>query len=379
MTTTLTNPETTPQIARQAKLQAFLQSMGLNSLILNAGPSLTYLTGLHFHLSERPVLVFFILGTNPIIVLPELELEKLKNLPFEIHSFPYGEDPSHWSEVFQQAIQTAKLIGNRNGVEPRQLRLLEFNFLINPAPVTDFVPAEDCVSKLRMYKDDFEISAMQKAAKIAELALSATLPYVRMGLTERDLASELTMQLFRAGCDPQVPFSPIVSSGPNSANPHATPTDRKLKNGDLLVVDWGASFNGYFSDITRTFAIGKIDPEFIKIGKIVLEANSTGRNSAGPSVTAEAIDHATRAIIDAAGYGKYFTHRTGHGLGMEGHEDPYIRTGNLMLMEPGMTFTIEPGIYLPGRNGVRIEDDVVITDTGAECLTSFPREVTQLV
>jgi Xaa-Pro dipeptidase len=312
-------------------------------------------------------------------VLPELELEKLKYLPYEIQSFPYGEDPSQWNSVFQRAIQTAKLAGHRNGVEPRQLRLLEFIYLLNAATITDFVPAEDCVSKLRMVKDDYEIAAMQKAAKIAEHALSATLPYVKTGLSERELATELTMQLFRAGCDPQVPFTPIVSSGPNSANPQATPSDRKLENGDLLVIDWGASFDGYVSDITRTFAIRNLDPEFMKIGKIVLEANIAGRKSAGPGVAAEDIDRAARAVIDAAGYGKYFTHRTGHGLGMEGHEDPYIRNGNLMPLEPGMTFTIEPGIYLPGQNGVRIEDDIVITETGSECLTSFPREVTQLV
>lgn len=379
MTAPSDQPKTLPQVTRQAKLKAILQSTGLDSLILNAGPSLTYMTGLHFHLSERPVLVVFMPDAAPLIVLPELEQEKLKNLPFEIQPFPYGEDPSQWDGIFQQAVKTAKLEGKRNGVEPRQLRLLEYRLLINGAPATEFIPADDRVSKLRMFKDESEIAAMRKAAEIAELALTATLPYVKIGLSERELAAELTMQLFRAGCDPQVPFSPIVSSGPNSANPHATPSDRNLTHGDLLVIDWGASYGGYFSDITRTFAIGNIEPEYAQISKIVLEANSAGRKSARPGIATEVVDQAARAVIDSAGYGKYFTHRTGHGLGMEGHEEPYIRAGNLMLLEPGMTFTIEPGIYLPGRNGVRIEDDVVITDTGADCLTSLPREVIQLV
>jgi Xaa-Pro dipeptidase len=170
-----------------------------------------------------------------------------------------------------------------------------------------------------------------------------------------------------------------VSSGPNSANPHAVPSDRKLSPGDLLVIDWGASYQGYFSDITRTFAIGSQDPEYAHIGNIVLDANIAGRESAHPGIPAETVDQAARSVIESAGYGKYFTHRTGHGLGMEGHEDPYIRAGNLLTLEQGMTFTIEPGIYLPGRNGVRIEDDVVITPSGSECLTSLPREVKQLV
>ena len=135
------------------------------------------------------------------------------------------------------------------------------------------ISAEDVISKMRMYKDENELSAMRKAANIAQKALNATLPQVKIGLTERELAAELTLQLFRSGCDPEVPFAPIVSSGLNAANPHATPSDRKLTAGDLLVIDWGASSEGYFSDITRTFAIGDLEPEYVKICKVVLEAN----------------------------------------------------------------------------------------------------------
>ena len=378
MTTPSFLPEITPQITRQAKLNTILRSSGLDCLILNAGPSLTYLTGLHFHLSERPVLVIFSPDRVPTIVLPELELEKLKNIPYELKAFPYGEDPLQWKNIFQQAVQAAKLVGERNAVEPRQFRFLEFRLLHTAAPDADFIPADDCISKLRLYKDENEIAAMRQAAKIAEQALAATLPFIKISLNELDLANELTLQLLRAGSEPQLSFSPIVSSGPNSANPHATPSDRKLTPGDLLVIDWGASYKGYLSDITRTFAIGTMEPEFVQISKVVLEANLAGRTSSKPGITAGDVDKATRSVIDSAGYGKFFTHRTGHGLGMEGHEEPYIRTGNPMLLEPGMTFTIEPGIYLPDRNGVRIEDDVVITDSGSECLTSLPREVIQL-
>ena len=189
--------------------------------------------------------------------LPELEQQKLKHLPYAIQAFPYGEDPAQWGKVFQDAVQAAKLENTRNGVEPRQLRLLEYRLLTDAAPKAEFISAQDSVSSLRMYKDESELSAMRKAVDIAQKALTATLPQVKIGLTERELAAELTLQLFKAGCDPEVPFAPIVSSGPNSANPHAVPSDRKLSPGDLLVIDWGASYQGYFSDITRTFAIGK--------------------------------------------------------------------------------------------------------------------------
>jgi Xaa-Pro dipeptidase len=369
----------TSQQSRQKKLNSVLSDAGLDGLILNPGPSLVYLTGLHFHLSERPVITIFQPGKPPIITLPELELEKLKQLSFEIQAFPYGEDPSTWVKVVKSAITAAKLKISRIGVEPRQLRYLEFQLLSQAAPRVELVSAEMILAKLRMYKDEIELSAMRRAVQIAQSALNSTLPQAKIGMTELELASELILQLFRAGCDPEVPFAPIVSGGPNSANPHATPSGRKLEMGDLLVIDWGASHQGYFSDITRTFSIGKMESELEKIGKIVLEANQAGRNAAKPGVAIEVVDQAARRVIDKAGYGQYFTHRTGHGLGMEAHEMPYIRAGNQQLLEPGMTFTIEPGIYLPGRNGVRIEDNVVITPSGIECLTSLPREVRQQI
>jgi len=379
MTSQTNSPLAASTITRQARLLAILQATGLESLIVNAGPSLTYLTGLSFHLSERPVLVFFIPDSDPMIVLPELEQEKLKGLPYKIQPFLYGEDPAQWGSAFSQAIHSGKLDGKRNGVEPRQLRLLEYRFLLDGAPKADFISAENVVSTLRMHKDEGEIRAMRRAAEIAEQALRSTLPRITIGTTERDVAIELSLQLFRAGSDPQMPFAPIVSAGPNSANPHATPSERKISSGDLLVIDWGASFAGYCSDITRTFAIGAMDTELERIGKIVLDANAAGREASRPGVSAEQVDKAARAVIESTGYGKYFTHRTGHGLGMEAHEEPYIRNGNPMLLENGMTFTIEPGIYLPQRNGVRIEDDMVITQTGADSLTSLPREVRQLI
>jgi Xaa-Pro dipeptidase len=144
------------------------------------------------------------------------------------------------------------------------------------------------------------------------------------------------------------------------------------------VVDWGASYNGYFSDLTRTFAIGAPQPESARIAEVVREANTAGRELARPGVACEAVDRAARQVIEAAGYGEFFIHRTGHGLGLETHEPPYIRSGNPMLLEPGMTFTIEPGIYLPGKNGVRIEDDILITATGAESLSDLPRQLVQI-
>jgi Xaa-Pro dipeptidase len=220
-----------------------------------------------------------------------------------------------------------------------------------------------------------ELAAMRKAVEIAQRGLQATIPSIRRGVSEQELASELTLQLLRAGSNPEFPFTPIVSTGPNSANPHASPSSKALSEGDLLVIDWGATWEDYISDLTRTFGIGNLDAEFIKIAEIVKESNAAGLAAARPGVTAGSIDRAARTVIENAGYGHYFTHRTGHGVGMEGHEPPYIRGDNPLVLEPGMTFTIEPGIYLPGKGGVRIEDNVVITHDGAESLSDLPRDL----
>jgi Xaa-Pro dipeptidase len=253
--------------------------------------------------------------------------------------------------------------------------LLEFRHVKSGAPEADYPDASDVLSGLRLKKDQAEVEAMRRAVKIAQQALEATLPSIKIGMTEQELSSELVVQLLRCGSQPEMPFSPIVSGGPNSANPHASPTERKLQAGDLLVVDWGATYDGYISDLTRTFAVSDVDAEFQKIHKVVQEANAAGRAAAKPGVPCANVDKAAREVIEKAGYGQYFTHRTGHGIGMEGHEEPYMRGDNMQLLEPGMAFTVEPGIYLPGRNGVRIEDNVVITETGADVLSDMPREM----
>lgn len=361
---------------RQIRLSQALDGSQFSTLVLNPGPSLTYFTGLRFHLMERPILALFFSNDLPTFILPELETAKVANLPYPAQVFSYGEDPATWSSVFRSAIQSTKLESKaRVGLEPRQIRFLELSLLQSASNQFEFLSAESIITSIRIKKDKEEISRMRKAVEIAQNALLATIPTIKPGISEKDVAAELTLQLLRGGSEPEMPFTPIVSGGPNSANPHATPSNRKLQPGDCLVIDWGATFEGYISDITRTFAIVEIDSEMERIGRIVADANAAARSLARPGVPAEQVDAAARKVIDDAGYGKFFVHRTGHGIGMEGHEEPYIRSGNITPLEPGMAFTIEPGIYLPDRNGVRIEDNLVITPDGAECLTDLPREL----
>ena len=362
---------------RQKRLQQALQNARLDALALNPGPSLTYLTGLHFHLMERPVVAFFTAAGQQAVVLPALEAPKVAERD-DILPFFYDDNPAHWADAFRKAIEALGLARARIGVEPNRLRVLELRFLEAAAPGAAFPSAAETLTSLRATKDDAELAAMQTAVEIAQQALEAALQAFRVGMTEKELAAEVVLQLLRHGSEPELPFQPIVAAGPNSANPHATPTDRPIQHGDLLIIDWGATHNGYFSDLTRTFAIGEVEPELAHIVEVCIQANAAGRAAAGPGTPAGEVDAAARKVIAEAGYGEFFTHRTGHGLGLDVHERPFIFSGNPEVLQPGMTFTVEPGIYLPNRGGVRVEDDVVITADGARSLSNMPRELRYL-
>jgi Xaa-Pro dipeptidase len=359
---------------RLQKLYAAIGQQGLAGVAVNAGASLTYLTGLHFHLMERPVVMVFVPGREPTIILPELEQAKLAHLSYSVRAYAYGENPKAWSKTFTEALEGLAFKGGRFGVEPRQMRLMEYTYL-REAAETEYVDGSGIFAALRARKDAEEIAAMQKAVRIAEQALEATLPMARIGVTEKEIASELFIQLMHHGSDTSLPFSPIVGAGPNGANPHSTPSDRPLREGDLLIVDWGAGYNGYLSDLTRTFAVGKIDAKAETIHNVVRLANEAGREAGKPGVTCADVDRAARRVIEEAGFGEFFSHRTGHGIGMECHEDPYIHGENEQLLEEGNAYTVEPGIYLGGINGVRIEDDVIVTADGAESLSTMTREI----
>jgi Xaa-Pro dipeptidase len=360
---------------RISRLGRLMQEHGLDAVALNPGPTFLCLTSLSFHLMERPVVALFAPDRQPWLVLPEFERTKAEAGPVDFNLATYEEDEASRQRAFEQAAAGFGLDSMRVGVEPLRLRVLELRLLEAVAPRARFESGEIALIPVRASKDVSEQKAMRKAVEIAETALEAALAHVRVGMTEHDLAGELTLQLLRAGSEPELPFSPIVASGPNSALPHGLPGQRKMIEGDLLLIDWGANHAGYISDITRTFSIGATDPELERIHKIVQQANQAGRDAVRAAAACSAVDDAARSVIAEAGYADFFTHRTGHGIGLDVHEPPYIRGDNPEQLVPGMTFTVEPGIYLTGRGGVRIEDDVLVTSDGGETLTSLPREL----
>jgi Xaa-Pro dipeptidase len=364
--------------AKRQRLDKKMHDLRLDAVALNAGPTLAYLTGLHFHLMERPIVLIYCPDQAPVLVLPVLEEAKLEQIDYPLEVYAYPDNPSAWPDIFKQAINARQLHDARLGIEPQQLRLLEYHHLRSVLPESAFIDASVAFSAVRCRKDDEEVQLISKAVAIAERALQATLLQVKLGMSEYDLANELVIQLLRHGSEPHLPFSPIVASGPHGANPHARPSQRTLAAGDLVVIDWGARWHGYISDLTRTFAIGPVGQEEQHIHRLVQQANAAGRAAGRPDFPCSVIDDAARSVIQQAGYGSQFFHRTGHGIGLECHESPYIHAENQQLLQPGMTFTVEPGIYLPEKYGVRIEDNVVITETGCQSLSSFSRDLITL-
>jgi Xaa-Pro dipeptidase len=365
---------------RIARLADALSRNDLDGLVLNPGPTLGYATGLDFHLMERPVLLFLSAEGKAAIVVPKLELQKLEDAPFEMEAFSYTEQTDTWPDAFADALQSVSLMGGRIGGEARTLRLLELEMIRHGSErrgkTTQVIPADELVGEIRSRKDAAEVAAIERAVRVAENAVTRTLETVRYGETERELAQRLIQNLLSEGSDLHLPFPPIVSFGENSANPHASPGDRELRSGDMILIDWGARVDGYVSDMTRVFAAGELPAELARIAEIVEQANAAGREAASrPGVTAADVDHATRQVIVDAGYGEQFVHRTGHGMGLEAHEEPYIREGNDVPLRDGHCFTVEPGVYVSGLGGVRIEDDLILEGGTVRSLTSLPRGV----
>jgi Xaa-Pro dipeptidase len=348
-------------------------------LALMPGPNLRFFTGMAGHLSERPTVALFPAEGSPAVVLPALEAAGAQGfLPADVRLFAYRDEDGH-EGAFQQAAAELGLAGQNIGIEYLAMRVLEARRIEQAAPGCRLLATEPWLPELRMAKDETEIAAMRRAVDIAQRALQRLLDEgaIRPGRTELDVAADLQVALLREGSQAEA-FTPIVVAGPNSALPHAGPSARPMEAGDAVTLDWGAVYDGYRSDLTRTFVLGKPSADIRRMYDTVLAANEAGRLAGRPGLPAEEVDRAARRVIAAQGYGEYFIHRTGHGLGLETHEPPYMVEGNSEPLRVGMTYTVEPGIYVPGLGGVRIEDDVLVTAAGHETLTTLPRELASL-
>ncbi|RMH49888.1 MAG: aminopeptidase P family protein [Bacteroidetes bacterium] len=368
---------------RLPRLRLALAESGLDGLVLIPGSNLRYLTGFTPMLSKRVVLAVFPAADRPpALALPRLEAPGVRAHLGDAVTYHPWDDATGPDAAVEAALRQTGLTGTVTlGVEYAAMRVQDLRALERAAAAAggrvDVRDATQLIGRMRMVKDADELAAMEAAARVVEEALRRTIEQIAVGKTERELAAFCANAILAAGAE-GLSFDAFVATGPNTANPHHEPGDRPVQAGDLVMIDCGAVVGGFASDITRTVAVGDPGEDARRIYDVVLAANAAGKRAVRPGATGEAIDRATRAVIEEAGYGPYFVHRTGHGLGMETfpcHEYPDIVQGSTDPLPVGTTFTIEPGIYLEGVGGVRIEDDVVVTPDGHRSLTHFPRDL----
>lgn len=262
----------------------------------------------------------------------------------------------------------------RMGFEKEYITVAQLEKWKKETPKVDWIGVE--VSKIRMVKNEKEITKIRKATKLTDQVYQKILKVVRPGWREKDLAKFISDSFEELVVD-GLSFDTIVVSGQNGALPHGKPSDKIIKEGELITVDFGCKYQGYCSDFTRTFAVGKkeISPKLSEIYQIVEEAQWKGFQAVRPGVRCSEVDQVVRNYIQQKGYGEYFVHSTGHGLGIEVHEEPSISSQDSTILKPGMVITVEPGIYIPGLGGIRIEDDVLVTENGHELLTNSSRKL----
>lgn len=357
----------------QARLDALLAQSNADVVAIVPGENMVYFTGLHFHLSERPTIALYS-EEGLSFIIPELEVVKLEARPdLEARRFMWSDEGGYYP-AFRDAAVGLELVNKTLGMDGQTMRVFEW-LAFKKAGISSKNGTDigRLLLTIRSTKADDEVANMQKAVDISEAALEATIAWAKPGMTERQIADKLSTEMTERGAQ-GIAFM-LVLTGEKSGLPHGDTGDRVWGEDEFLLIDFGAKYKDYPADITRTFCVGEPTDQMRAMYEAVYQANKAAREFAKPGVTCHEVDRVARQVIEDAGLGEYFFHRLGHGLGLSVHELPNIVSGNQTVLEPGMVFTIEPGVYIPQVGGVRIEDNVVVTEDGVRVLTSYPREL----
>ncbi len=347
---------------RMTNFRLAMLDAGLDTVILTPGAGMRYLTGFSEEGFERLLCVVIASDRDALFVTPTVNAEHVGHNPAGIADIRVWQDTTGWEPLFAALAAELHLENATVAVDDGMAArfLLPIQRLL---PEARFCSAGPVLTELRVRKEAAELASLQAAADATDRAYLAGLAACQVGATERDVARAIESAIFEQGA--KLSFDTIVAAGSNSSLPHHSPTGRVLQQGDVVTLDLGARVDGYCGDITRIVAIGEPSAEAVAIYDIVYLAQRAGFEAAKPGVAAEAVDAATRQVIEAAGYGEQFVHRTGHGIGLDDHEEPNIVAGNAHLLRPGECFSIEPGIYLPDQFGMRLENIVTVTENGA--------------
>jgi Xaa-Pro aminopeptidase len=352
--------------ARADRLTERLAGAGVDSVLITELVNVRYLTG--FTGSNGLALI------GPSTRAFVTDFRYVEQAAEEVNaSFDRRRAPTDPLEAIQDVLPGGEL---RLGFEEPHLSVREHRRLRELLPERiELVGVDGLVEALRAVKDPDEVAAMRAAAALADAAFEALIADGLIGRTERDLAVALEFDMRRRGAE-RASFESIVAAGPHGALPHGTPRDVEVRSGDLVVIDWGAQLDGYCSDCTRTVAAGALDGRGPDIYQLVLEAQLASLEAVAVGAAGQAVDAVARRVIEAAGHGEHFGHGLGHGVGLEVHEAPRLGQRSEAVLEAGNVVTVEPGVYLPGELGVRIEDLVLVGDDGPEILTGLSKELT---
>ncbi|EUJ33281.1 proline dipeptidase [Listeria floridensis FSL S10-1187] len=350
-----------------------MQQEGAEAAFLTNPENIAYLTGYHSNPHERVLGLAIFSEHAPFLFTPGLEVEdaKASDFNYDVYGYSDTEDPF---EIIAREIKARVKNPARIAIEKSHMSVDRFEQFSSKFSSASYLSIENKLQMIRLTKTPEELKILKEAALLADEAVKIGIAEIAEGVTEQDIVAKIEYEMKRRGVS-GMSFETMVLTGKNGALPHGTPGGTKIKKGDLVLFDLGVVHKGYSSDTTRTVAFGEISDEQKRIYETVLKAQLAAIDQVKAGVPAKEIDLAARNIIREAGYGEYFPHRLGHGLGASVHEFPSITETNEMPLAENMVFTIEPGIYVPGVAGVRIEDDIVVTESGYDILTEFPKDL----
>ena len=359
------------------KVQNWLAENQLDVAYISDWKSIQYFTGFGSDPIERTLALFIFKDKDPFIFAPALEVEAVKkagwNYPvygYLDHEDPYALIKDH---ITQLGVDPQKWALEKNNLSVERYEALR-KFFPNATFTGNVSPL---IEQERLFKTEEELALLREAGKWADVAFEAGFKALSTKVTEQDVAAEIEYEMKKNGIL-HMSFDTIVQSGSNAADPHGAPKADLIQANKLCLFDLGVEYQGYMSDASRTVAFGEVDAKTKEIYDVCLEAQLAAQDAAKPGIRAAELDKIARDIITKAGYGKYFIHRLGHGIGQSDHEFPSIMEGNELILQPGMCFSIEPGIYIPGVAGVRIEDCVYLTENGSQSFTHTPKELRTL-
>ncbi|MFJ6268287.1 M24 family metallopeptidase [Lysinibacillus xylanilyticus] len=359
-------------MSKVEEIQNYLQQNQIDAAFVTTPDNVFYVSGFKSNPHERLLGVMIFKEAEPFLICPKMEIPDAKEAGWSYEVIGH-QDTENSMEVLAQAIKDRNVNPQTFAIEKAQLIVERLEALQHSFPQANFVRLDEKINAMRVIKDANELEKLRKAAELADYAIEIGCKEIAEGKTEMEILTAIESAIQDKGC--KMSFETMVLSGPKTASPHGKPGARKIEKGDMILFDLGVIYDGYCSDITRTVAFGEPSEAQKEIYNTVLSANTNAITAVKPGVRAMDLDKIARDTITDAGYGEYFTHRLGHGLGISVHEFPSVTGANEMTMEEGMVFTIEPGIYKSDVTGVRIEDDVVVTKDGVEVLTKFPKEL----